>query len=396
MKIWKKYIRLLIAVGMVLLLLPLVACCSNGAFAKSDAYEEDYMEAAAEVADTGLSGKMMRSPAGKMAPKLSMQKDSAAEVVNSSSPSGGELPVQERKRIYNASAGIVLDNPEKTRLEYEKMAVDAGGYVENSYTDRVVLRVPASRFDEVLKAVLASGRVEFSRVETYDVTEAYADVERRLKTARETRKRLYVLLEKSTKPAERARILREIGRLTEEIESLKQQVALMDSRVSFSSISIQLIPRIGGELTRSAIPFGWMAALDPTVPAGWKLKARVRLELDDDWALFSKEDVFMAENSHRGHVLISTVENSPQGDSLFWQNALEHHLGPFYASLEKKTLSAWDVHGVELVSKDQYPFRYFVGVKADGKNLHVVEIFSPDAESGFDEIYAAFEKGGIQ
>ncbi len=396
MKTRKKIIKAILLFSFIPLFMAFAACCSIPQHPSllghySPKMEDGFEEESDAELGNAPQGRMLKEKSAEM----TLNKAGGAEAAPSL-PVQQEPSVQNRKRIYNASTGIVLDNPEKTRLEYETMAVEAGGYVESSYTDLVVLRVPVKEFNSVLEQVLASGRVEFSRVETMDVTEAYSDIERRLSTARQTRERLYVLLEKSKKPEERARILREIGRLTEEIENLKQQISLMDSRVAFSTISIQLIPRIGGELTRSDIPFRWIASLDPTTPAGWKLKGRVTLNLDDDWAVFSREDTFTAENSQRETVMISTVENTPRGDNTFWQNALEHHLKPFYASLEKKNLEEWGVYGVELVSKDQYPFRYFVGVKADKGNLHVVEIFSPDSAKGFESIYAAFEGGGIK
>ena len=311
---------------------------------------------------------------------------------------GGEPAAAGRKRVYNGSAGIIVDDVEDTRLKFEEIAVNSGGYVESSYTDYIVLRVPAARFEEIFEIILSSGRIEYSRVETRDVTDAYADIGRRLRTADETRNRLYALLRQSTDPVERARILREIGRLTEEIESLKQQIAIMDSRIAFSRISVQLIPRIQGGISREDIPFPWIAWLDPLVPAGEKLQANVELNPGADWAVFSKESVYMAENSSQGQLYISTIPNSPKGNGDFWQKALLHHLSPYYAQIDGKTVlfGETEVYGVEMISKDQWPFRYFVGIIPDGRKLHIVEIFSPDGGEGFEEIFEALAEGRIR
>ena len=304
----------------------------------------------------------------------------------------------DRKRIYNGSAGIVVENAEETRRNLESFTQDSGGYVESSFSEYLVLRVPAEKFDEIFKSILRMGDVEYSRVETWDVTEAFADTERRLITAEETRNRLYTLLEESKDPSERARILREIGRLTEEIESLKQQLSIMTARISFSRITVQLIPRIQGDYSRDNIPFPWIAYIDPLVPAGDKIRGKVTLDLGSDFAIFTRESVFMAEDSSGNHILISTVLNDPRGDNLFWRRALAFHLKPYYSELKEIDISFGDktLLGVELVSKDREPFRYFVGIIADRKDLHVIEVFSPDAKVSFDEYYQIFAEGSIK
>jgi len=315
-----------------------------------------------------------------------------------SDTASGPAGTEERKRIYNGSAGIVVEDTEDTRTDLETRTLDAGGYVESSYSDYLELRVPAEKFDDFFEMVLTLGKVEYSRVETRDVTDVFADIQRRLSTAEETRSRLYTLLERSTDPKERAQILREIGRLTEEIESLKQQTSIMESRIAFSRITIQLIPRIQGDYSRSDIPFPWIANLDPLYPAGDRLRGRVSLDLGLSFAVFTKDSVYMAEDSDGTQVLISTVPNRPQGDSQFWQRALAFHLGPFYAELTEKKLSFGDqdLLGVELISKDREPFKYFVGVVADGRDLQIVEIFSPDDSLDFSSFYQSFSEGDLK
>ncbi len=324
----------------------------------------------------------------------SVSEGNVPEQIDSESESGET----DRKRIYNGSAGLIVEDMENTRQDIESLTMESGGYVESSFSDYLVLRVPAELFDKIFEAILEMGRVEYSRVETWDVTEAFADIERRLDTAEETRKRLYTLLEESTDPSERALILREIGRLTEEIESLKQQMAIMNARISFSRITVQLIPRIQGDLSRNDIPFGWIAYLDPLYPAGEKLRTKVSLDLGGQFAVFSREKVFLAEDSDGMQVIISTVPNSPRGDNNFWQRALAFHLEPFYSEMTeiKQNFGDEELLGVELVSKDREPFRYFVGIISDGRDLHIIEIFSPVATVDFEPIYASLKLGEIK
>lgn len=330
------------------------------------------------------------------------------QAVGSSDDGFSEVPAEddgesgetdpERLRIYNGSAGLIVENTEDTRTDLEKITRDSGGYVESSYSDYLVLRVPAEDFDEIFKLILTMGKVDYSRVETWDVTEAFADTERQLLTAEETRNRLYYLLEKSSDPTERARILREIGRLTEEIESLKQQLSILSARIAYSRITVQLTPRVQGDFSRENIPFSWIAYLDPLFPAGAKLKGKLNMNPGDDFAVFTKESVYMAESSDGVSIVVSSVENSPRGDNDFWHRALIFHLEPYYSSLNelKINLGSRELPGVELVSKDREPFKYFVGVISDGRNLHIVEIFSPDSSVSFNPLYDALAEGDLK
>ncbi len=374
-----------IRVAVLFLAVLLTSCAARSG---NEAYYE-------ESDDSGASNMARREAssvdiAGEPAPLVSSTTESV--------PLPEETPVENRKRIYNGSAGIVVEDPEETRTALEDLTTESGGYVESSYSDYMELRVPAEVFNDFFQMVLTLGRVEYSRVETRDVTDAFADIQRRLATAEETRSRLYVLLERSTDPGERAQILREIGRLTEEIESLKQQTAIMESRIAFSRITVQLIPRLQGDYSRGDIPFPWIAELDPLYPAGDRVRGKVSLDPGSDFAVFSRDSVYMAEDSNGTQIVVSTVPNSPRGDAMFWQRALVYHLGPFYAELTEKALSFGDreLLGVELVSKDRKPFKYFVGVIADGRNLYVVEIFSSKERRKFGSLYQAFAEGELR
>ena len=142
---------------------------------------------------------------------FAMSKESAPQPMASSV--GSEAPVSEvptekpgteeqRKRIYNGAAGLVVEDPPETRKELEETAVNSGGYVEQSYADYLVLRVPAEKFNDIFNSILLMGTVKYQQIDTWDVSDQYQDTEARLTTAEETRRRLYVLLEKSTDPKE--------------------------------------------------------------------------------------------------------------------------------------------------------------------------------------------------
>ncbi len=364
-----------------------VTACSSGVYQKQDSYGGVPAENEAPAPMLLRSESVAADSVMAVEDEFIMESDTSSEPV----PENSDM----RKRIYNGSAGLVVEDLEKTRKSLEDLTTRSNGYVEQSYRDYLVLRIPAEQFDTIFARILGMGSVKYQSVETWDVTDQYADIQARLTTAEATRERLYTLLERSTDPEERARILREIGRLTEEIESIKQQVQILDSRIAFSRITVELIPRLQEDRTGQDIPFGWIESLNPLSPVSDKLKARMDLNPGEDFAVFAREDIYLAEDASGTSISVSSVENSPRGDSLFWQKALVHYLSGYYASYTEKELSFGDkeLKGVEFVSKDTAPYRYFVGVAVDKDDLHIVEIFSPRSDRDFSDLYKALKEG---
>ncbi len=146
---------------------------------------------------------------------------------------------------------------ENRKVEIFSLAEESGGYVESAFSGIIVIRVPVEKFDEMFERVLGLGEVVRKSVETYDVTEYFRDLSVRLEIAEKTRDRLYKLLEKTDDVDERLELLREIRRLTDEIERIKQNLELIKKQISFSRITIELIPRLTGQTEdKNSIPFG--------------------------------------------------------------------------------------------------------------------------------------------
>lgn len=340
---------------------------------------------------------MMKSEAAVMVSEVMMESD-AGIPIESALPSETADEDPSRKRIYNGSISLIIDKPEESRKELEELTLNSGGYVESSYSDYMVLRIPAAKFRSTFKEILGMGTVNHQEISTWDVTEQFADSEQRLSTALQTRERLYTLLEKSSDPEERARILKEIGRLSEEIESIKQQLSMMENRIAYSRITVSLEPRLEEGSGRYNIPFDWIANLDPLYPVSDRLKASVKIELGDEFAVFEKEKSFIAEDAEGTTLFISSVDNDPEGDSAFWQKALQFHLTEYFESAEPVIVKIGDKEfkGIHFVSKDREPFQYIAAVLEDGRKLHVLEIFSSDGKKDLSTLFRALEKGGIR
>jgi hypothetical protein len=295
----------------------------------------------------------------------------------------GEPKKEERKRVYSGFAELLVDNVEQTKMEATTIAENAGGYVENSYEDSITIRVPAEDFPVIFKRVMDLGEVLDSYEETIDVTDYYADLEKRLEIAKETRARLYELLERTEDVDERIEILREIRRLTEEIERIELRFEVLKEYITYSTITLKLVSRLDYDNRPAVnIPFDWIDGLHPLYPVSNKVKGRVKADLPEQFAVFEKENFFRAETPEGVRLRVSSVENSPEGTARFWQDALAFHLAKKFAEAEKRDAGGFP--GVLLESKDPSPYFYYVGVQVEKKHIHLAEVFFPDREA-FEE-----------
>ena len=286
----------------------------------------------------------------------------------------------ERKRIYSGFCRLIVDEVEKAKADLTQFAESGGGYVESAYENTIILRVPASRFRELFEAILDKGELLYKSIETFDVSDYFRDQEMRLRTAERSRERLYTLLQRTDDVEQRLEILREIKRLSEEIEGIRLRLESLERQISFSRITVELIPRLPvEEIRKEDIPFAWIASLEPVYGSLSRLRGRARLSLGEDFAILEERRVFRAESSDGTRVRIGSTRNQPQGDEEFWQQALLHHLEPFYKQAEP--LEAGSLKGVLFTSKDRNPFAYLVAVAAEGGRLYVVEVFFPDPET---------------
>ena len=221
----------------------------------------------------------------------------------------------QRARIYSGFCRLVVDEVEQARRQLEELAVASGGYIESVNGPAVSLRVPASRFREVFAAVQKLGDVAAKAIETYDVSDTLRDQQTRLDVAEKSRERLYQLLERTGDVQERLAILREIKRLTEEIEQVRLSLELLKNQVALSRITVELqARRPEGEARQASIPFPWIAALSPLYPSLPRSAGKAAPALSDDFAVFSKEKRFRAESPEGTRVRLGSTRNTPRGE----------------------------------------------------------------------------------
>ncbi len=173
-----------------------------------------------------------------------------------------EAPHDAQMLVYTAHVTMAVYQVASALDAIEAIARGMGGYLAARNDTQIEIRVPRARFDEALHKVEASGDVVHRDVSAEDVTDAYVDLEARLKNARAVRDRMQALLEKAS-VKEAIEIQKELERITGEIEVLEGKLKLLTSRVAYSTIDVTFEARGNAALqsTPVRLPFTWLGEL---------------------------------------------------------------------------------------------------------------------------------------
>ena len=169
----------------------------------------------------------------------------------------GSIPVPAaldptRALILTASISMRAQDPWGAADRAQAVATSLGGDVmslsqSGKGDDRaasLVLRVPAERFNDVLRQLRALSDVEIltSNVDSKDVTEQFVDLEARLRAKQAEEARYLALLARAEKIEDILRIDQSLAQVRTQIEQLTGQVNSIRTRTTFSTISLSVTP----------------------------------------------------------------------------------------------------------------------------------------------------------
>ncbi|WP_103863637.1 DUF4349 domain-containing protein [Aquimarina sp. I32.4] len=159
-----------------------------------------------------------------------------------------------QKIIRNANCRIKVKNVEKATKLARKVALNYLGYVSDerftntNYTkeNHFTIRIPKNEFNIVLDSICGLAEfVDYKNITTVDVTEEYIDISSRLKTKQEVKERYETILRNKAKTVEDILKAEEkLSEIQEEIESAQGRLNYMRSKVSYSTIQIDLYETI--------------------------------------------------------------------------------------------------------------------------------------------------------
>ena len=153
------------------------------------------------------------------------------------------------RRIRTAVLSLEVTDLGASEKDVSSAVERLGGFVQDSRasgegparTTSYVLRVPSEHFDDALDALGSLGEVLESSTQTQDVTEAYADLEMRVRVKKGVEARLRGILDQRTgKLSEVLEVENELARVVEEVERLETARQGYDRQIAWSTLKLEL------------------------------------------------------------------------------------------------------------------------------------------------------------
>jgi len=300
----------------------------------------------------------------------------------------------ERMVVYFAKYSLQVESVRKSMADVQAIVGAAGGFIESAVMSdsyraaRIVIRVPVAEFEKTLAALERVGEVSAKEVSAADVTMEYRDISLRMEMARTVRDRLYQLLKAAKKADDRVKILREIERLTTQIDSMNARMAYLKNRATLSTIELRLAAKVR-EVTRSYLPspFPWIAGLDPNKRTIFDSGGSVSYDamsgffhMKDEYYDRSGAYLFMTPDRSTG-MRIGTVDNYPPANQEFWREALRLELSNRMYTIRKE--DAIVAGAARFMSYEIALAKgvYVLSVAVTDENIVIVETVFPDDAS---------------
>ncbi|GBU25685.1 hypothetical protein R83H12_02340 [Fibrobacteria bacterium R8-3-H12] len=355
----------------------LLSCASN---AHREAPREAFDEDAVAYAEAEYSGAPVPRPA--RASKAMMLLGGAGGAVEAQEAqalvddAGGMAPA----RMVNYTGSITMQSAEPEVL-IDTVAVWAkakGGSISNRRNSFISLQIPVGEFKNFFNQILKLGRVTSKNISASDITEAYSDNAARLSIAESTLARLHQLLAAAKTEQEKIALLKEIQRVSEQIEQRKLEEKELLRQAAFSTINLWVsnIP-IAIPYRANIKAFEWFSNLTNNSNYGKALKLSI-----------PKDFIETADTKHEWstasalNAKFSAFErkNEPKGTTGFWAEAMLEFFKSQYAT-ELKTEENFSL--IRLQNFGTEPEVHYIALlkKSDEKTLRIAIAYFPNIEA---------------
>ena len=199
---------------------------------------------------TGGTPRMARP--GARAERVEFAQPAAAVAAPQQTVLPGSLPVDATPPmvIRTGTATIRVDSLAPAVARLRLMVQQLGGYVgatsiqvgsEQLHSATVELKVPASRWNQLLEGIRPIGVLEHQEESAEDVGEEFVDVTARVANAQRLEARLISLLANRTgKLSDALEVEQELARVREEIERYQGRLRYLSSRAAMSTMTVTL------------------------------------------------------------------------------------------------------------------------------------------------------------
>lgn len=151
--------------------------------------------------------------------------------------------------VRNAALDIQVDDVVAGVDGITQAAAQAGGYVVSATASddgrtisaSISVRVPAEKFDQVLKAIRASAiRIFTDNISSQDVSQEYVDLQSQLTNLKATEQQLLKILQQTGTVTETLSVQREITMVQGNIEQTKGRIQFLEQSAATSLIEVKL------------------------------------------------------------------------------------------------------------------------------------------------------------
>lgn len=326
--------------------------------------------------DVRMEARAGRAASPKAAPAPAMSMDGGAPPAEPAAPTAANRMVH-----YDGFAELRVARVEQTVKALEAIATAAGGAIEQIYGGTVSLRVPVEAFEATFAKVLTLGDVMDERITAEDVTESYTAVDLRMRTAKATRDRLVDLLAKATNDQEKLLLVREIQRLSEEIDRTQAQVRALADLAARSRITATLHERAAlgwQDAGADASELAWIRQLSPFRRDVAVSSKPLMLSVPDGMVTLDLKRAFVAESADGARVWTHRLDNAPEGDADFWLAAVQSRLGREFGEAKAEALGEWRI--LTLVDRAEEPYTWLIAVRVSGRSLDLAQAWLPSPE----------------
>ncbi len=201
----------------------------------------------------------------------------------------------DRKIIWVGDLELQVDNVDRVTTKITDICAKFDAFVSDmnlrrtnyEISNRITIKVKSKDFTNLINEI--KGNAIFTRkieISSNDVTEEFLDIETRLKTKREVRKRYIDILQNKTGnikdviEAEDA-----IRKITEEIEAKEGRLRYLSSRVNFSTVNIYLFQEVDFKNEPQIYIKPYTSKLVEALQNGWSMVTELLLIIFNIWPL---------------------------------------------------------------------------------------------------------------
>lgn len=161
--------------------------------------------------------------------------------------SQGAWAGDDQKIIKTANIDLEVQDVPATRDALQAIATTNGGYVGSFSMNRygedrlyasLVMRVPASAFDQALSSVAALGTLKSQSMQAEDVTEEYVDLQAQRTALAHQLAQYQRIMEKGENVSEIMEVQVQIERVQVEIDRIDGRLKYLDSRIDYATLTV--------------------------------------------------------------------------------------------------------------------------------------------------------------